>query len=343
MTGTATLPQPRSLGDGIHLIPAPLPFKSPPWVNAYAIESNGGLLLIDCGADWEPGRQALRDGFTSLGLEESAIHTLVVSHLHPDHVGMSTRLVREWGCRFVMHERASRLVDRYNDTPGYIERLRKIASTHGVPRSMAEAATSVDRPDYMPPIDKPDHVVEDGDRIDLGDGRSLEVIHTPGHEQAHICLRDSRSGILFSGDHILPRISPVIMYDLDLDDPLGDYMASLQRLVDMGIGTTYPAHGTLISQGDERAQQILLHHDRRLADMAELVAEGDTTAWLVMIKSFRPNLDPIQARLAFLETISHLEHLRMTGRIEAEERDGVLVYRPSRREESLHGASAQRS
>jgi hypothetical protein len=61
-----------------------------------------------------------------------------------------------------------------------------------------------------------------------------------------------------------------------------------------------------------------------------------------MIKSFRPNLDVVQARLAFLETISHLEHLRLTGRIEVEERDGVLVYRPSRREGSLHGTEAER-
>ena len=320
------IPSPQSLGNGIHLIPAPLPFKSPPWVNTYAVESDGGMLLIDCGTDWEPGRDALRDGFTGLGLEESAVHTLIVSHLHPDHVGMSARLVREWGSRFVMHERAAKLVDRYNDSSGFAERLKKIASIHGVPEAVAEAATSVQRPDYMPLIDPPDHRVEDGDSIDLGDGRFLEVVHTPGHEPAHICLRDSRTGILFSGDHILPRISPVIMYDLDFDDPLGDYLGSLQKLIAMDIGVTYPAHGTLMDQGDERARQILLHHDRRLLDMAELVREGDTDAWSVMLKSFRPNLDPLQARLAFLETISHLEHLKLTGRIRDLDRDGRTFY-----------------
>src|SRR5918995_3434111 len=125
--GGVTLPPPQSLGDGIHLIPAPLPFKAPPWVKTYAVEADGGLLLIDCGTDWEPGRTALAKGFTELGLDESAVHTLVVSHLHPDHVGMSSRLVRELGCRFVMHERASILVDRYNDTPGYAKRLAGIA------------------------------------------------------------------------------------------------------------------------------------------------------------------------------------------------------------------------
>lgn len=322
-----TMPSPQTLGNGIHLIPAPLPFKSPLWVNAYAVEDKDGLTLIDCGTDWQPGREALREGFEELGLDETAVHTLIVSHLHPDHVGMSSRLVRELGCRFVMHERASQLVDRYNDSPGMAARLKVIGATHGVPESIVEAATQIERPDYMPIIDPPDHTVSDGEKIDLGGGRHLEVIHTPGHEPAHICLRDSRSGVVFSGDHVLPRISPVIMYDLDLGDVLGDYLTSLQKLLGLHIGITYPAHGTIIEHGDERVRQILLHHDRRLLDMAELVREGDTTAWEVMLKSFRPNLDPLQARLAFLETVSHLEHLRLTGRIQEDEREGLVIYK----------------
>jgi glyoxylase-like metal-dependent hydrolase (beta-lactamase superfamily II) len=226
-----------------------------------------------------------------------------------------------------MHERASRLVDRYNDTPGYARRLTGLAELHGMPDSLVAAATSEGRAEWMPLIDPPDHVVEDGDAIDLGNGRALTVVHTPGHEQAHICLRDTRTGVLFSGDHVLPRISPVIMYDEDVGDPLGDYLSSLHKLLAMGIGLTYPAHGTLIDRGDERARQILLHHDRRLRDMSELVSQGDTTAWNVVTKSFRPNLNATDARLAFLETISHLEHLRLDGRIEIQDRDGHLFYK----------------
>ncbi len=325
---TTSPPPPQSLGNGIHLIPAPLPFRSPAWVNTYAVEAGDGLLLLDCGADWEPGRDALRQGFDSLGLDESAVHTLVVTHLHPDHVGMSSRLVREWGCRFVMHEQAARFVDRYNDTPGYVERLTRIGQTHGVPPSiLATVSTQIGhRADYMPVIDPPDHTVTDGDEIELGSGRSLEVVYTPGHDSAHICLRDTQTGIFFSGDHVLPRISPVIMWDEGLGDPLGDYLTSLSRIVEMQVGVTYPAHGTLIDQGDERARQILLHHDRRLLDMADLVHEVDETAWDVMLKSFRPNLTPLESRLAFLETVSHLEHLYLTGRLRIAERNGTTFF-----------------
>ncbi len=325
---TLNIPAPQTLGNGIHMIPAPLPFKSPAWVNIYAIETSDGLLLIDCGTDWEEGRQAIRDGFELLGLDESSVHTLLVSHLHPDHVGMSTRLVREWGCRFVMHDTAATRVSEYNDTPGFFRRLRRVARSHGVPDAVIAAATPGQRADYMPLIDPPDHTVADGDLIDLGHDRSLEVLHTPGHDRSHICLRDTRTGTLFSGDNVLPRISPVIMYDFDGSDALGEYLEGLQRLIALGLTVTYPAHGELMGRGDERARQILLHHDRRLLDMADLVRNGESTGWEVMLKSFRPNLDALQSRLAFLETLSHLEHLTIKGRIRQQERDDRVIYLP---------------
>lgn len=322
------LPDPASLGEGIHLIPLPLPFRSPAWVNGYAIETPDGVTLVDCGCDWEPGRQALGAGLTRLGLGEAPIETLIVSHLHPDHVGMAGRVMVEHGARFIMHRRAARLVDRYNDTPGFVARNLTLAARHGVPPSEAAMlAGEVERPAYMPLIPSPDVVVDDGDAIDLGEGRHLEVLHTPGHEPSHICLRDSRSGVIFSGDHVLPRISPVIMFDEDFDDVLGDYLASLRRLLDVPIGLTYPAHGGIIERGGARVDQILLHHARRLDQMRQAALSVSLTAWSLVGTVFRPNLSPIDQRLALRETVAHLEHLRLAGRLDSEARDGVVWYR----------------
>ena len=316
----------RDLGSGVYILPIPLPLKSPPSVNVYVIEAHDGFLMLDCGAAWEEGRTAISDGMAQLGLDETLVHTLVVTHLHPDHVALSSQIVSELGARFVLHEKAGRLVDRYNDSNGLLDRLVNVARRHGVPDYLLQAAADMGRPDWYATIEKPDHTVADGDEIDIGEGRVLEVVHTPGHEQAHICLRDSRTGVLFSGDHVLPRISPVIMYEETVDNVLGDYLGSLQRLLDLGIGVAYPAHGAEIDNGAERVRQILLHHDRRLLDMADTVRNGDNTAWQVMQSSFRPNLDPVSARLAFLETIAHLEHLAATGRVRVEERNDRVVY-----------------
>ncbi|HKY48059.1 MAG TPA: MBL fold metallo-hydrolase [Acidimicrobiia bacterium] len=320
----------QDMGQGVSLITLPLPFRAPPSVNAYVIEGGEGLTLIDCGTDWEEGFEALTAGLTALGLDPAGIHTLVVSHLHPDHVGMAPRLARRWGVKIVMHSTAAGLIDRYNDTSGYVRRTREMADRHGVPA--AERAAFVDvgvRPDWMPPIDRPDQVVHDGDRIPIGRDRVFEVLHTPGHEPAHICLRDSRTGVLFSGDHILPRITPFVGYDELFEDALGDFLNSLARIEQLAVGLTYPAHGALVEHGSARAEQLLAHHQRRLADMLEVIDPTGASAWEVMEKVFRPNLGPGEQRLALRETIAHLEHLRLQGKLAPLDRDGTRQYRPA--------------
>lgn len=322
------LPEPRSLGHGIHLIPAPLPFQTPGWVNCYAIETAEGVALIDCGCDWEPGHRALREGLAAVGLGGASIHTLIVSHLHPDHVGMAPRVVADHGSRFVMHERAARLVHRYNDSPGLAKRNLELARRHGVPEYQAESLADLGpRPDYMPLIDPPDQIVADGDTLQIGTGRVLEVLHTPGHEPSHICLRDSLTGVVFSGDHVLPRITPVIMFDEEYDDVLGDYLTSLRRLLTVPIGITYPAHGSIIERGAARVEQLLVHHERRLSEMEDRTRQTTQTAWSLVGAAFRPNLSPIEQRLALRETVSHLEFLRLRGRLGTDDRNGVVWYR----------------
>lgn len=316
------------LGHGISIIPLPLPFPSPRSVNAYVLESDVGLILIDCGADWSPGWQTLMEGFATLLLEPADVTSLVVTHLHPDHVGMAPRVTEELSCQLVMHASAATRYERYNDTPGLIERTRHLALRHGVPPELVEAIADLGpRPDFMPLLKPPDSVVEDGERIVFDSERDLTVLHTPGHEASHICLTDSLTGILFSGDHVLPRITPVIMFDEESDDPLGDYLQSLQRLVDRQIGLTYPAHGTLIERGTQRATQIILHHERRLSGMEEIVGRGPATGWRVMEEAYRPHLTPMEQRLALRETLSHLEYLRRRRQVSVFEEDGVVYYR----------------
>ena len=318
----------RALGQGISQITLPLPFTAPRTVNAYLIESTDGLALIDCGVDSTEGRTALLDGLAELGYDPVSIDTLIVSHLHPDHVGMAPRLAEEFGMRVVMHERAAKLIDRYNDTPGLQKRLEALAMRHGVPPANYDDFVNIGpRPDWMPFLSSPDITVDDGDVIRVGTNRPLEVIFTPGHEPAHICLRDSRTGSLFAGDHVLPRITPFVGYDEDFPDVLGEFLESLRKIEVLQLTTTYPAHGDVISHGSARAEQIFLHHQRRLAGMREVVAPLGSTAWQVMEQVFRPNLSAMDQRLALRETIAHLEHLQITGRLLHTNDPGTILYR----------------
>lgn len=321
------LPDIERLDHGISVIPLPLPFSSPRWVNCYLIEAADGPVLIDCGVDWDQGHDRLMHGLDELGVEPGSIHTLVVSHLHPDHVGMAPRLTDEWGWRLLMHQSAATNFVSYNDTPALRRWVDEFGGVNGVPADLRPAFGDITRPDFMPLLRPPDVVVDDGDHIPLGPGRHLEVLHTPGHEHSHICLRDSRTGILFSGDHVLPRITPVIMWDHTESDVLGMYLESIGRLMAMRIGLTYPAHGTIVERGSLRAEQILLHHERRLSGMREVAERGPVTAWQVMEHVYRPHLNTLEQRLALRETVSHLEHLRLGGRIDTFGENGLRWYR----------------
>lgn len=320
------LPDIADLGHGIGVIPLPLPFDNPAWVNTYVIRTPTGTVLIDCGVDWEPGMTRLLDGLAVLEIEPSSIHTLIVSHLHPDHVGMAPKLVALTGAKLTMHRSAIERYVGYNDTPGTQRWLDGFGRLHGVPTEMLPAFIALDRADWMPFIGPPDVAVDEGDRIDLGNGRHLAVLHTPGHEHSHICLVDSKTGILFAGDHILPRITPVIMWDQTEIDVLGQYLESVHRLTGDRFGLTYPAHGSIVERGSQRAEQIELHHERRLDGMLEVVRLGPTTAWTVMGESFRPHLNPLEQRLALRETVSHLEHLRTRSKVTSFDED-VRYYR----------------
>ncbi len=323
------LPEPRSLGHGFHAVSVPLPFRSPAWVNCYLVEGDI-LTLIDCGVDWADGFDALEAGIRTVGFAPEAIDRLVVTHLHPDHVGMAPRLSDLWECRIVMHERSVARIPRYNDTAAFADSVRSLAHRHGVPEELRPDFTDVaTRAPFMPLMREPDQVVTDGARIHLTDTRWLDVLHTPGHEASHICLRDSLTGILFSGDHVLPRITPVIMVDDEGIDVLGQYLASLERLVALQVGLTYPAHGGIVEHGARRAEQISLHHDRRLSGMLEVVTVAPRTAWEVMVESYRPNLTSIEQRLALRETVSHLEHLRARDQVTSFPESELWFYRRS--------------
>ena len=323
-----SIPEPRSLGHGFHAVSLPLPFRSPAWVNCYLIETPDGITLIDCGVDWAEGLEALTAGFAELGLDPQGVDRLIVSHLHPDHVGMAPRVSETWGASIVMHRSAADRIPDYNDTAAFAERIEALARRHGVPADERPGFVDVrHRAPFVPLMRQPDELVDDGDRIPIGDGRWLEVLHTPGHEASHICLRDTRTGIVFSGDHVLPRITPVIMVDERDVDVLGEYLASLERLIELGIGLTYPAHGSIVEHGTRRAEQIVLHHERRLSGMLETVSARPKTGWQVMVDSYRPNLVSSDQRLALRETVSHLEHLRVDALVTSFAEGDLWYYR----------------
>lgn len=319
------------LGQGITRLGLPLPIERLPTVNAFVFAGPSGLTVIDPGGGHEEGYQGLRKGLAEAGYSLEAVSQVVATHLHPDHMGLATRLVEEVGCSYVMHTSAHDRIDGYNDWSPLRIRVARLAAHHGAPPEMVVTMGRDDsRPAWAPPSMEPTVLVDDGGEIPIGDGRSLIVVHTPGHDESHICLIDSRTGILFSGDHILPRITPFVPFPEEDPDNLGTYLASLDRVVDINPPLTWPAHLDAVELGAGRAKQIALHHQRRLHGMLDLLAGRPATAWWIMEQIFKPNLPPLHSRLAFQETLAHLEYLRRRNLVEMVEDDESAVYRRTR-------------
>jgi len=176
---------------------------------------------------------------------------------------------------------------------------------------------------FIPVISRP---VEHGDVLTLA-GREWFVTHTPGHTGDHICLHDPESGVLLSGDHVLPTITPHIGGISSSPDPLASFFYSLDRVAEIqGISQVLPAHGHPFDDLAARTRAIKRHHVERLARVREISREIGVPA---SVQAFSQRLFHPRSwgPMAESETYAHLEHLRIAGDADRRaERDGTLLY-----------------
>jgi glyoxylase-like metal-dependent hydrolase (beta-lactamase superfamily II) len=166
--------------------------------------------------------------------------------------------------------------------------------------------------------------VDDADRVQLA-GREWVGLFTPGHTNDHLCLYDEEEGVLLSGDHVLPTITPHISGMIH-DDPLALYVESLDRVAALpGLTTVLPAHGHVFTDLPKRVDEIKEHHEGRLQHLREI---SDTTGWATVEQlSQRLFAERNWGSMAESETYAHLEHMRLAGNVERREQGGKLEYR----------------
>ncbi len=157
--------------------------------------------------------------------------------------------------------------------------------------------------------------VDDGAETDLG-GRAMRVRWTPGHTDHHAVLVDEREGVLFSGDHVLPRItSNVGLYPYTRDDPLGDFLSAQRRIRDLPVKRVLPAHGEPFDDLKGRVDEILAHHDARLDAVLAALGSRERDAYSVARELFPVLRSAHEERFALAETLAHLRHLERSGRV----------------------------
>ena len=267
-------PAPADLGNGLWSVPVPIPGNPLGYTLVYALDSPAGPVLVDAGWQHADSWDALSGGLASLGLDVAGVYGVIVTHHHPDHAGLAGRVREASGAWIAMHHADIELIRRFHTVRTEDIREWETASLRRAGASEAEIdeAKSWDRRIDPPAI--PDRALADGDLADVP-GRGLRVIHTPGHSPGHICLYLEDSGQMFTGDHVLPKITPNIgLYAFDDRDanPLADFLESLTRAAKVGATEALPAHEFTFTDVDARIAAIASHHEERLGEVTAILA-----------------------------------------------------------------------
>jgi glyoxylase-like metal-dependent hydrolase (beta-lactamase superfamily II) len=293
------------LEDGIQRLTLPLP-TGPKHVHCYL--ADGTLFDTGLGLGEAPWRSA-------------AIERIAITHFHPDHVGGAAAAAAATGAPVFQGGLDYAQCERVWGSADWPERMAAWFTKHGVPRESAEeliqqghAFAAFIRYALDPNL--------------LYEGSTLagwEVVELPGHADGHLgFLRD---GVLIAGDHLLRGISPAIgLYPESRPDPLGDYLSSLERTIELAPRIVYPGHGEPIDNAAERARELLEHHRQRLDQTRHVLGRQGLTPFDISLKLFGDDLPPTQRRFAVAETLSHLERLVREGAAARSETDGTVTY-----------------
>jgi glyoxylase-like metal-dependent hydrolase (beta-lactamase superfamily II) len=318
---------------GVHRIPLPLPHDALRAVNVYTVVDPDGLVLVDSGWAMEQTERALAGGLRRLGYELGEVTHVVVTHVHGDHYTQAIALREVFGTRVSIGRGERDNIERAYE-PGFrgyddqYEQLRHYGATE-----LAERLLSWGFDHESLTWGRPDGWLDDGEQVRLRD-RSLDIIATPGHTRGHVVLRDAPAGLLFAGDHILPHITPSIGFEPAVaKTPLRSYLDSLRLVRDLPDTLLLPAHGPVIPSVHTRVDELLHHHEARLAAVLTEVRRGLATAheiarqlrWTRREREL-DELDMFNQMLAVIETGAHLDVLVLHGELTCTETDGVRHY-----------------
>ena len=268
---------------------------------------------------------------------------MLVTHSHFDHYGNAWRLREAHGARIVAHTMFN---DEFDDDDtefldfeddGEAEDARPPWESNPVTAwgTLREAPPDIVAEQWKQRIDEAgpglraptaDLRLDEGATITLA-RREWVAVHTPGHTKDHLCLYDPVEGVMLSGDHVLPTITPHIGGNHVGDDMLNDFFASLQRMHEFADARlVLPAHGHPFEDLAGRSDYIRDHHIDRLGTIMDNASNEPATVNDFMRELFR---ERSWGYMAERETFAHLEYLRVKGDLASSWHGELLAYTSS--------------
>lgn len=323
------------VAEGIHRIPLPLPMDGLRAINVYVIETDDGLTLVDGGWAIPVARDLLERCLRDVGYSFRDLRRFLVTHVHRDHFTMATVLGHEFDAEVSLGLDEKPALDLLNNVGNLSANPFVAVLASAGAHDVAEQWVRMDGDELPDPAmwAYPDVWLSGDQEIAVG-SRTLDAVHTPGHTPGHFVYADRAAGLLFAGDHVLPTITPSIGFTVPpTDQPLGDFMASLAKVRSLPDLTILPAHGPLAPSSHTRVDELLVHHEQRLAESLSLLASGPSTAhsvaqglgWTRHQTPFE-KLDVFSQGMASMETKAHLELLVARDLVAREDSDDGVVF-----------------
>jgi glyoxylase-like metal-dependent hydrolase (beta-lactamase superfamily II) len=325
------------IAPGVRWLRLPLPYRLD-HVNIYLIESSDGWTVVDTGL----GTDACRSAWEKvLGgpMQGQRLDAMIVTHFHPDHVGLAGWLGDRFGLPLSMPRPEYLFSLALQYAPGDLgaDVHRPFYHRHGLSKPVTEAVLSRGHEYLRRTTGVPTtyHRIKHGDELPIG-GRRFQVLTGGGHalEQAMLSLPGER--LFLAADQVIARISPnVSVHAMEPDlDALGIYLRSLSDLRNVVANDVLvlPGHGLPFHGLHERIDELLAHHEQRCDAIEAACRPLPLSVADIVPLVFHRELDEHQTGFAFGEVLAHVNHMLGRGQLVLETgRDGIDRYRPDAR------------
>ncbi len=300
----------------IFRIQVPMPKSPLKYLNAYVLRGTERHCLIDTGLNRSSCLEALNQGLAELGIQIE--HTdVLITHMHSDHSGLAPALYAQ-GARIWMSKADAETITQPFDWHSILHYAR----INGLPEQDLESTRDA-HPGfkYRPQGQVDIQELADGDLL-CHAGLNLRCLLTPGHTSGHVCFYEPEQGLLFAGDLLLEEITPNISMWRPGQNPLQDYMQSLDRLQQFDISQVLPGHRRIFSEHQKRIQELKDHHQHRLDEVLGIVRAraghafyiASCMVWDLDIQDWE-QFPLAQKWFATGEALAHLGHLESQGLI----------------------------
>jgi len=312
----------------IYKIEVPLPKNPLKALNSYIIKEQGRSLIIDTGMNREECLKVMTSGLKELDVDLRKAD-FFITHLHADHIGLVSELVTDSSKIYLGQADATLM----NSASNWWEGALNFARINGFPEDDLERAIK-NHPGYKysPRGHLDFHSLKEGDTISIA-GYLFKCIETPGHTEGHMCLYEPTKKILIAGDHILINITPNISLWFDEQNPLNEYLNSLDKVYDLDVKLVLPGHRGIFKNHKERIKELKHHHQVRANEAISILEKGNQNAfqvasqmtWDMDYESW--DLFPVSQKwFATGEAIAHLKYLEEEGKIRRETQEQRAKY-----------------